>query len=332
MVYIFLISLVISFVSFYLYKRISFKFNLVDKPDKINVHKKVIPTGAGIIFFTTFTLLLIFSQYLSYHKIINFLLPKNFIVFFSSLLILTIISFYDDLKKVHPVIRLFFQLSIIFFCSSLFDLSFIPISIKILIIFIVYFWVYTINIINFTDGVDGFLGVNSANFFLCSSIFYGINLSDNFIYLMSIICLGMITSYLYFNKPNAKIFMGDTGSIFIGFLIGYVSLKLIFLGRYDIVISLLAYTYIDCTLTIIKKMFSGRLPWARLFDYYFLIPIKNNYSHKKVFFANIIHNVIIFFVVLVQILFDLKMMCFLSIFSSIFLIYFFKSFGKPQYR
>ena len=282
--------------------------------------------------FTTFTLLLIFSQFLSYYKIINFLPPKNFFVFFFSICILTAISFYDDLKKIHPVIRLFIQLSVIFFCCSLFDLSFIPISIKILIIFIVYFWVYTINIINFTDGVDGFLGVNAANFFLCASIFYGLNFSDDFIYLMSIICLGIITSYLYFNKPYAKIFMGDTGSIFIGFLIGYVSLKLVFLGRYDIVISLLAYTYIDCTLTIVKKMFSGELPWARLFDYYFLIPIKNNHSHKVVFFANIIHNLVVFFVVLVQILYDLKMMSFVSIFSSIFLIYFFKSFGKPQYR
>ena len=79
----------------------------------------------------------------------------------------------------------------------------------------------------------------------------------------------VLLAYLFFNKPNAKIFMGDAGSIFIGFLIGFISIQTIILGRFDIVVSLLAYAYIDCTLTIIKKVFKKQYPWARLFDYFF---------------------------------------------------------------
>ena len=213
----------------------------------------------------------------------------------------------------------------------MFDTNLPNIPIKLLVIFIVYFWVYTINIINFTDGVDGFLGLNSLNYFLCTSIFYAVNSSNDFGYLVSMISMGIMISYLCFNKPKAKLFMGDTGSIFLGFLIGYISIKLIFFGRYDIVISLLAYTYLDCTITIFKKILTGKMPWARLFDYYFLIPVKNNQSHKKVFLANLVYNILILIIVLIQIFFEIKIICILSLLCSIILIYYFKTFEKAQY-
>ena len=138
MVYIFLSSLTISIILFYFYKEISSKFNLVDKPDELSVHKNIVPTGAGIIFCITFFCLLLFTKFLSRYNILDILPPKNFIIFLFSLLLLTIISFYDDLKKIHPVIRLFFQLTIIFFCSSLFDTNLPNIPIKLLVIFIVF--------------------------------------------------------------------------------------------------------------------------------------------------------------------------------------------------
>jgi UDP-N-acetylmuramyl pentapeptide phosphotransferase/UDP-N-acetylglucosamine-1-phosphate transferase len=122
--------------------------------------------------------------------------------------------------------------------------------------------------------------------------------------------------------------MGDTGSIFIGFLIGYISIQLIIIKRADIVISLLSYTYVDCTLTIIKKTLKKQPPWARLFDYYFLIPIKNKQTHKTVFNANILYNLAIFGVVTSQVIFGMQYLCILSLLLSLVLIYYFKSFSK----
>ena len=122
--------------------------------------------------------------------------------------------------------------------------------------------------------------------------------------------------------------MGDAGSIFIGFLIGYISIQLIIIKRADIVISLLSYTYVDCTLTIIKKILKKQAPWARLFDYYFLIPIKNKHSHKKVFNVNLFYNLCIFIIVTSQIIFDMQFLCIISLFLSLMLIYYFKSFSK----
>ena len=140
----------------------------------------------------------------------------------------------------------------------------------------------------------------------------------------------VLLAYLFFNKPNAKLFMGDAGSIFIGFLIGFISIQTIILGRFDIIVSLLAYTYLDCSITIVKKVFKKQYPWARLFDYYFLIPIKNKFSHKKVFFVNCIYNLCIICLVLAQILFNAKYLCTISLILTILLLLYFNSFSKFQ--
>jgi UDP-N-acetylmuramyl pentapeptide phosphotransferase/UDP-N-acetylglucosamine-1-phosphate transferase len=308
-----------------IYKITSNKLKFVDVPDNLSVHKSVIPTGAGIVFFIIF---LFFCQILINIEIIKINFPKNYFFFLFSLTLLTLISFYDDLKKIHPVIRLFFQTTIIFFSTSLFNIDAINIPLKLIIFFIVYFWVYTLNIINFSDGVDGFLTINALNFFLCIFLFYSLNFQENFIYLICLICIPILIAYLIFNKPPANLFMGDAGSIFIGFLIGYISIQLIIINRFDIVISLLSYTYLDCTLTIIKKTLKKQAPWARLFDYYFLIPVKNKQSHQTVFNANILYNLAIFSIVTIQILFDIKILFVLSLFLSFILIYYFRSFSK----
>jgi UDP-GlcNAc:undecaprenyl-phosphate GlcNAc-1-phosphate transferase len=324
---IILIFIIFLFTLFFLkiYKNISNKLKFIDIPDNLSVHKSIIPTGAGIIFFI---ILLFFCEYLINTQIIKINLPKNYYFFLSSLAFLTLVSFYDDLKKIHPVIRLFFQITIVFFSTSLFNIETIGIPVKLAILLIIYFWVYTINITNFTDGVDGFLTVNALNFFLTVFLFYYFNNQENFVYLICLICMPILLGYLIFNKPPASLFMGDAGSIFIGFLIGYISIQLIIINRADIVISLLSYTYMDCTITIIKKTLKRQAPWARLFDYYFLIPIKNKQSHKKVFSINLIYNLCIFAIVVCQIIFDIQFLCILSLFLSLMLIYYFKSFSK----
>jgi UDP-N-acetylmuramyl pentapeptide phosphotransferase/UDP-N-acetylglucosamine-1-phosphate transferase len=327
--YLFFIAIfILTLLLLYIYKNISNKLNLLDIPNHLSVHKKITPTGAGVVFLIIFLLVIETSTIKEIFKINN---PKNYYIFFLSLIFLTLMSFYDDLKKIHPVTRLFFQITTIFFCTTLFKTDLINIPIKLVIFLIIYFWVYIINIINFSDGVDGFLTTNSINFFLCILIFYYINDINNFVYFVSLTCLPILGAYLIFNKPNATLFMGDAGSIFLGFLIGYVSIQLILIERIDIIISLLSYTFLDCTLTIIRKILNKQTPWARLFDYYFLIPIKNNESHKSVFYSNLIYNLIILVIVILQIIFEIKVLCIFSVLLSILLIYYYKSFSKKIY-
>jgi UDP-N-acetylmuramyl pentapeptide phosphotransferase/UDP-N-acetylglucosamine-1-phosphate transferase len=327
---IFLILFIISFVLFLNYRKVSFKFGIIDKPNALSVHSEITPTAAGIIFLIIFSIGLVLLNFSLKPNINFFDLQKNFLFFLFALYFLCLMSFYDDLRDLNPIIRLIFQVTTIFFCTSLFDLSFLNISIKLLIIIVIYYWVYIINIINFTDGVDGFLATNSLNFFLLN-FFISYYFKDyNFIYYVSFLVIPILIAYLIFNKPKAKIFMGDSGSIFLGFLIGFVSIDRFIAGYYYIMISLLAYTFLDCTMTLIKKTLNKNYPWARLFDYYFLKPLKNGGSHKKIFVANCAYNVIIAIIVFLQIIYSLKELYLLSLICCLTLIFYFNSFSKKN--
>ena len=105
---------------------------------------------------------------------------------------------------------------------------------------------------------------------------------------MSLILIAISISFYLFNKSPAKLFMGDSGSIFLGYIIGLYSLYFISINRYDIMITLVCYPIIDCSLTIFKKTLSGKYPWERLFDYYFLKPVKlysRNHNYVLKFFS-----------------------------------------------
>ena len=69
-------------------------------------------------------------------------------------------------------------------------------------------------------------------------------------------------------------------------------LEIFFIGYWFFVISLYLYPVIDCSITLIKKVLKGYAPWARLFDYYFLIPIKKKQkNNKKVLVISVIYNI-----------------------------------------
>ena len=72
---------------------------------------------------------------------------------------------------------------------------------------------------------------------------------------ISFIFLPILLSFIYFNKPKAKLYMGDTGSILIGYVIGFCLLELILSELWFLAIGLYAYPFLDCSLTLIKKFF-----------------------------------------------------------------------------
>lgn len=320
------LSLLANFLLFKIYISISQKYKIYDMPNSSNAHTDPTPTGSGIIILISILCTFLILNYLNFFNINNSL-PNKYYLFFFCIASLGIMSFIDDFRSIHPAIRLMFQFTIIFLALPMIemqDIFFLNI-VKLNILITLYLWVYLINIINFTDGCDGFLTINSISFFLGTFLFCIFNNTYNIIFMTSLSILPILFAYLYFNKPKARIFMGDTGSITIGFCVGLVSFSLIDLGYWDIVISLLSYTLIDCSLTIFNKVKKGHLPWARMFDYYFLIPImKNKNNQNKVFLLNLFCNVIILTITIFQIILDLKILFLASILVSIIFINIYK--------
>lgn len=85
-------------------------------------------------------------------------------------------------------------------------------------------WVLTLmNSINFIDNMDGFASINLI--FICFALsLLSFVLNQNYLADISFILLFVISGFFIFNFPPAKIYMGDSGSLFIGFILGFISI------------------------------------------------------------------------------------------------------------
>ena len=181
------------------------KLSLLDKPNSRSSHETDTPKGGGIGVLAAF---FVCSIVLSISK--SFWIPAAFISLF---------SFWGDRSDIKPKLRLLFQ-----FCAGTILLigiltekqsGFVTYP---LIPFLVVFLVGTSNFYNFMDGIDGIAGISGVVGFGLIA-FYSSNSEYNsslnaLAICMSISCVG----FLPFNIPKASVFMGDVGSILLGFV------------------------------------------------------------------------------------------------------------------
>lgn len=288
--FFFIFIFLLSFLCLKFYLNFSVKKKIKDKND-FNVGYGNTPTGAGIIFLGIFFIGSIYLFYIDQ----NFknLLPNRFYIFYLSIFLFGAISFYDDLKPLDPILRLVIQSILIFISTSCLDFSNNNLPFKLALLLSILFWIYLINVTNFIDGLDCYL--NSHVIFFIFNIFIVKHFLqiDIFSYYLSIIFLPILLAFIFYNKPIAKLYMGDAGSIILGYFIGFSILELILAEHYLLALSVYMYPLADCTITLIKKVWRGYYPWARLFDYFFLAPVLHGKkSHIFVLKINLIFNLI----------------------------------------
>jgi Fuc2NAc and GlcNAc transferase len=313
-IFIFFLNCLLSFIFIKFYLNLAKKIKIIDNQNPHYSNKPTV-TGGGIIFIIIFLI----SNLLLYFTDLNFtgLIPYRYYILLFSVFILGFVCFKDDMKPIDPRLRLMIQIILIYLCLSTIKLSELNIPVKLMFLFGVIFWIYVMNIINFLDGSDGFLTVNVI-FFWIGILIIKYFLNENlFSYYFAIINIPIAMTFLFFNKPKAELFMGDTGSIYNGILIGYAALELITSKLWFLAIVLLIYPLMDCTICLIKKIFKGYMPWVGLYDYFFLIPIlRNKKNHKNVFFIIIIFNILNLIIVTTSLIFKNYAILLLSIFLT----------------
>jgi len=301
-IYIYLLILfLLNIIFFFLYKFISKKLNIIDYSKKFK--NPITPTSSGIVIYINFLIFFLITIFIE--NDFDYIFPHNYIYTFFFLTILVIVSLIDDHKPIDPKIRLIFQLFCVYASLSSVALYNLQLPLKISIFFGVVAWVYIINITNFIDGSDGFLSTNTIFVFL-NIIFLDHYLELNLFskYISLLLLPSLIVFTLFFNRPNAKLYLGDTGSIFIGFINGYLFLEISIAKQLNLAISLLIYPIMDCSIALFRKIMQGKLPWADTSNYSFLQPIiKNNKNKMFVFYTNIIFNIINSSFILLQLIF-----------------------------
>lgn len=319
-----LVACVSSLLIFILKKSNFFVNKLSVKDEYVKGSKKIIRiSGLGISFLLVFILIFFLYFFVDTENIY----PNRFWYFALMLITISLVSFKDDIKPIDPLLRLLIHLICVYVSISFLNLNMLPFPLKVKILVVMITWVYFINITNFIDGSDGFCAINVITFFAGILIInYMLNL-NLFSSTISIIVIPILISFLLFNFPPAKIYMGDAGSIFLGFLVGYSFIELSINGYLFFALALYAYPLTDCSITLFKKVLKGYLPWARLGDYFFL-KLKKRISEKHmikatrfIFFSMLFSNSINLFIIYLSIKFNEPLLLFICLVISLILLF-----------
>ena len=204
------------------------KLNLKDTPDIRSSHVIPVPTFGGVVFYISYILVLFFAQSLDSNHVSITLIASISILFFTGLL--------DDFKNLSPKIKFLCQIigvALLMFQPDFRILSLhgfmgiyeIPLYVS--VGGSMFFLLGLINAFNLIDGIDGLTGITGvivASFF--SYLLY--NLGYFFYLSLSLATIATLLAFLRFNFSNTrKIFMGDTGSLVIGLVLGVLTLKLL---------------------------------------------------------------------------------------------------------
>lgn len=273
------------------------KFGMIDVPGIRRAHATATPRGGGL----AISLVLIVVG-----PIFEYIMTKSFHYSGKALppfFLISLISFLDDIKTIKVLVRLVVHL----FCASFVVYSFLYPSLllhynlPISLIFILAVTGLTafLNIYNFLDGIDGITAAESIHLsvtililcYLKSEIIVHLNF---IVGVTTLICACSI-SFMIFNWPPAKIFLGDVGSISLGFLIG-LNLLLIAAASERLFLSATIaslYYLADGGLTILIRLLNGEKIWQPHLKHFFQKAVKRGMSHKQVVKRIILCNFIL---------------------------------------
>ncbi|MDF2924576.1 MAG: UDP-phosphate N-acetylgalactosaminyl-phosphate transferase [Paenibacillaceae bacterium] len=236
----FILSFVIAYVIVYLliptFRKLAFKIDFLDKPRENverKIHREPIALTASYPIFIGF----IVSYFVMTR---DFSIQAGAITLGALMLIGigTIDDWYKTKGKDFPVLpKLLVQLVpgvLVFFSGIAFKGFFNPFNSEYILfpvwlqLFLTVLWVFGVTtVVNFTDGMDGLAaGISTIS---ASTLFIvAILTNQNNSAVMAAAIVGVALAYLKYNRPPAKIFMGDAGATFIGFIISVISLDGVF--------------------------------------------------------------------------------------------------------
>ncbi len=293
-----LINLLFSFLITWIFIKLIIKnalyLGLTDIPNERSSHTKITPRGAGIGFgFSFFISILIFE----------FSLFLEYWIVFLAIFMVFLVGILDDHKDASPRAK-FYVIFLSTFLLFLDDISiyslgvFLGFDLKLSYLalpFTMFALAGFTNALNLIDGLDGLAGTISL-VILSTFLYIGYINNDNLIVTLCLFSMTSVLAFLIFNWNPARIFMGDSGSLFLGFIISIIAVLSLKYIHPISVFYLTALPIIDTVVVMLRRIRKKISPFS---------PDKTHIHHILLGFFSKKVKTTVLFLVLMQCLFSI---------------------------
>jgi Fuc2NAc and GlcNAc transferase len=232
-----------------LYRRLALRWDIVDVPNARSAHDRVVPSGGGLALILSFAAGYVGLLYSSENG--GGLLTNIFVLG----LLLMLVGVIDDRRNLGVGIRLF--------CYGLCCL----LASRYLLPGQPWWWslatalglLWLLNLYNFMDGIDGIAGAETVFVTVSAAALGWYEGVDRMLVDICLLLASACLGFLVLNWPRASLFLGDAGSVPLGFLLGVISLQFVLEDWRWLVcwLILLAVFVVDTTTTLLWRMWRG---------------------------------------------------------------------------
>jgi UDP-N-acetylmuramyl pentapeptide phosphotransferase/UDP-N-acetylglucosamine-1-phosphate transferase len=231
------------------------RWRRLDLPNERSMHSRPVPAGAGIGILATALLL-----WPWWHTRTD----ELHLALLAGSLGLGLLSLADDHWRLSPALRFGAQAAVVAACVLALPtqarlVPMLPLALERGLVALA--WLWFINLFNFMDGIDGLAGSETiavAIGYLAVAAHAGL---DDAFWRLALVIAASAGGFLFWNWHPALVFMGDAGSIPLGFLLGWLMLDLALAGEWPAGLILPLYFVADATLTLLARARRGEKLW-----------------------------------------------------------------------
>ena len=250
------------------------------KPNARSSHRVPTPQGAGIA--VVAATLVVSGAMVAFVSVPGVTIP---LAVFGAALFMAVIGFADDVKSIDVLPRLLLQAAavaaILLAASS--DLRIVPgwpLWVERGLLLLAGLWF--VNLVNFMDGLDW---MTVAEVVPVTAALVTLGVLDQFpasATLLAAALCGAMLGFAPFNRPVARVFLGDVGSLPIGLLLGWCLLQLAYRQQFAATLLLPLYYLLDATMTLLRRLAKGEPFWAAHRSHFYQRATDNGFTVWRV--------------------------------------------------
>jgi len=253
--------------------------SVLDRPNERSSHAIPTPRGGGIA--------VVAASLAAWLVLIAAgMAPLSLLAVTAGAAMLALISWLDDLRGLSPAVRFGAQCAAVALGAvalpqgAVFQ-GWLPAGLDMTAAALL--WVWFVNLYNFMDGIDGIAGSETAAIGIGLALFAiaGIG-NDPALAAPAAVIAAAAIGFLVWNWAPARIFLGDVGSVPLGYLLGFLLLAAASRGYWKLALILPLYFLADATITLLRRLLRGERVWLPHREHFYQQAVRRGLGHAAV--------------------------------------------------